>query len=121
MFPEESICYLLCDYEMSSAYRSKDELIASARLFAPSLHARMLEMGLVQEEDVVNVSVKCKTREMEDGNAKVSYHFIFDIAGFKKEQNAALGMCMRGLQYNGMSLGDLAKQVRLIYFSFKSL
>jgi len=97
---------------MSSEYRSKEELIASARLFAPSLQGRMLELGLLDEADVVNVSVKCKTRELGGGNTKVSYHFIFDIAGFKSEQNAALSMCVQGLQYNGMDMGELQKLIK---------
>ena len=112
MFPNSSICSLLCDYEMSSAYREEGKLLGSAELFPSYLHARMLELGILDVMDVVEAVFKCKTRQVEDGSTKLSYHFILNIAGFKEDQNAALGMCMQGLEFGGASLSDLGKQIK---------
>ena len=87
-----SICYLLCDWELSSAYRDASDIAKSMDHFISLIHSRMLGHSFLNEEDPLAVTVKNKTRPMPP-YIKVSSHFILNIAAPRSKHAEVMDIC----------------------------
>jgi len=92
---DEALTTLILDSEiMASAFKgvSAEDLKRELLQFPCVLSAELVERGLLQEEAVLSVVVKDKTRP-RGGSVKVSYHFVLCVCAEKGVHKQCIEMC----------------------------
>jgi hypothetical protein len=92
------VCLILDSEILSSAFqgRKSAEDISKELLQFPSVIAtEMVAKGLLNEEDILHVTIKDKTRPRGRGDTKVSYHFLLGICARKGQQKLVIELCHR--------------------------
>lgn len=81
---DSRLCRLLIDWEVESSWltgrRTVEELSRTGAAFPAWFVTQLARAGVLDHDAKVRCTVKDKSRPIEDGH-KVSFHFIFNIAG----------------------------------------
>ena len=92
---DDSLTALILDSEIPSSATTKSiaDLTEEILRFPRIIGTEMIIKGLINEEDLLHVTVKDKTRP-RGGYSKVSYHFIMRVVAPKAHQKLVIEQCM---------------------------
>lgn len=92
---DESLACLILDSEILANAMPGDASMLSQDILAfPSIiGAEMVQKGLINEEDMLRVVVKDRSRPRGD-TTKISFHFLLNVCALKSHHKQAIEICM---------------------------